>query len=119
MFFLGLLSTPLPYLLLAAFYFFGFAMGLFNNSNGEETTEVVAAVTIQAETCKKASEQSTFFYQINQVNIQSQTDTILSENNLSFFPPDTGPTQFYIPDIKFMEFHYSGFRFSRPPPSAC
>ena len=94
-------------------------MGMFNNSNGDETTEAVVAVTIPAENIKKAPEQSTFYYQIGtQVN-QIQKDTFLSENRFQSFFPDTSPTRFYIPDIKIKDFHYSGFQFSRPPPSAC
>ena len=119
MFFLGLLSTPLPYLLLAAFYFFGFAMGMFNNSTGDETTETVAAVTIPAETIKKAPELSTYYFRIGQQENQIQKDIPLSENSLTSFSPDTGPTPIYIPDVKIRDFHFSGFRFSRPPPSAC
>lgn len=119
MFFLGLLSTPLPYLLLAAFYFFGFAMGMFNNSTGEESNEAVAAVTIPAEAIKKAPEQSTFYFRIGEQENQIQKDSFLSENSFTSFFPDTGPIRVYIPDLKIKDFHYSGFRFSRPPPSAC
>jgi hypothetical protein len=118
-FFLGLLSTPLPYLLLAAFYFFGFAMGMFNNSTGDETSETIAAVTIPAENVKKAPEQSTFYYQIGAQKTQIQKDNFQSENNFTSFFPDTGPVRIYIPDIKIKDFHFSGFRFSRPPPSVC
>jgi hypothetical protein len=106
-------------LLLAAFYFFGFAMGMFNNSTGDEAVETIASVTIPAETCKKAPEQPTFYYQINQVVIQNQTDTVLTKNTFYSFFPDTGTLNFYISDVKMKEFHFSGFRFSRPPPSAC
>lgn len=119
MFFLGLLSTPLPYLLLAAFYFFGFAMGMFNNSNGDEAVETLASVTIPAESCKKAPDQATYYYQINPVSASTQTDIHFVENTFSSFFTDTGTINYCIRDIKVKEFHFSGFQFSRPPPSAC
>lgn len=119
MFFLGLLSTPLPYLLLAAFYFFGFAMGMFNNKTGDEPTETVSSVTIPAETVKKAPEQGTFYYQINPTQLQQHTDKTLSENTITSFSTDTGPMVVPIWDIKINDFYFSGFRFCRPPPSVC
>ena len=94
-------------------------MGMFNNSTGDETVETVASVTIPAEISKKAPEQTTFYYQINQVVAQTQTDAVLSEHTFSSYFPDTGPVHFYIPDLKIKACHFSGFRFSRPPPSAC
>jgi hypothetical protein len=118
-FFLGLLSTPLPYLLLAAFYFFGFAMGMFNNSSGEEVTETVVSVTIPAENLKTAPEVSSYYFQFGEQQNQIQKDNFLSEDIFTSFFPDTGPIRLYIPDLKIQEIHYSGFQFSRPPPAAC
>jgi hypothetical protein len=117
-FFLGLLSTPLPYLLLAAFYFFGFAMGMFNNSTGEETTEQMAAVTIPVEVKQKTAEPSAFFYQITSSQAHNQTQSLI-EDNTSFFYPDSGKTIFQNRNCKIHEFLYSGFQFSRPPPAIC
>lgn len=119
MFFLGLLSTPLPYLLLAAFYFFGFAMGVFNNSNGDEVTVTIASVTIPAEVKQKTNDQTTFYYQAYRDNFQSQTDVLTAEDQISSFSPDTGTIIFHFKNIKVHEFLFSGFQFSRPPPSVC
>lgn len=116
MFFLGLLSTPLPYLLLAAFYFFGFAMGMFNNSSDEEAVETVSAVIIPVEAKQKTTEQTTFYFQLNPTPTQNQSEFLISEDTSTYFP-DIRPTTFQIRDINFPDFRYSGFSFSRPPPS--
>ena len=119
MFFLGLLSTPLPYLLLAAFYFFGFAMGMFNNSNGDEPAEVIASVTIPVEVRQKTADTFTFYYQVQSDQIHSQTTNAVSEEVTSSFFPDTGLFRYHLMDDKVHGYLYSGFQFSRPPPSIC
>lgn len=119
MFFLGLLSTPLPYLLLAAFYFFGFAMGMFNNSSGEEATETVSSVTIPAEVRQKPAEQSAYYFHDNFGKFRNQNQILKSEATPTPFLPDTGTLIFHIRDVKVHEFLFPGFRFSRPPPPSC
>lgn len=118
MFFLGLLSTPLPYLLLAAFYFFGFAMGMFNNSTGEEALEIVS-VTIPVEIKQKTTDHSVYYYQVNNDKIHDQAHILKSEDKPSSFSPDTGTNIFQVRNIKVHEFRFSGFHFSRPPPLNC
>jgi hypothetical protein len=119
MFFLGLLSTPLPYLLLAAFYFFGFAMGMFNNSTGDEAIETVSSVTIPVEVKQKATDHSVYYFQVNDHKIQNQNTILKPEVKTTTFIPDTGSTIFQVRNIKVHEFLFSGFQFSRPPPSGC
>jgi len=119
MFFLGLLSTPLPYLLLAAFYFFGFAMGMFNNSTGDEVSETISSVTIPVEVKQQATSHSNYYFQINNYKIQDQTDILKSEDSTSAFLSDTGPTTFQVRNVKVHEFLFPAFQFSRPPPSGC
>jgi hypothetical protein len=118
-FFLGLLSTPLPYLLLAAFYFFGFAMGMFNNSTGDEPAEVVAAVTIPVEVRQKTTEPSTFYFQVQPDQVHFQATSLTPEKNISSFFPDTGSPSYLVTNDKVPGYLYSGFQFSRPPPFAC
>lgn len=119
MFFLGLLSTPMPYLLLAAFYFFGFAMGMFNNSSGDEAVETISSVTIPAEVSPKTNNEFTFFYQVNTPVDQSQAENINIEFTPSKLFPDTGKINYFVKSTKVNEVHFPGFIFSRPPPSAC
>jgi len=118
-FFLGLLSTPLPYLMLAAFYFFGFAMGMFNNSTGEEATETISAVTIPVEVVQKSADHSVYYFQINNNQIQNQTNILSSDHTITSFSPDTGTFAFPFRNVKVHEFLFPGFQFSRPPPSVC
>lgn len=116
MFFIGLLSTPLPYLLLAAFYFFGFAMGLFNNSTGEDVLETVS-MTIPVETKQKATDHSVYYYQVQNHKIQSQTKTIKPEDTPIAFSALSKTIIFLKRNIKVHDFLFSGVQFSRPPPS--
>jgi hypothetical protein len=118
-FFLGLLSTPLPYLLLAAFYFFGFAMGMFNNSTGEEAIETASSVTIPVEVNQKTAEPSVFYYQAYNDQVQHQTEKIQSDHQISIFFPDSGILKYELRNMDVSEFHSQGFHFSRPPPSGC
>ena len=119
MFFLGLLSTPLPYLLLAAFYFFGFAMGMFNNSTGDEEIETISSVTIPAEVKEKVLDHSTFYYQIRTDQTHIQADIHTSKEIPSILFPDTGIRRFHLTNTQVHEFLFSGFHFSRPPPAIC
>jgi hypothetical protein len=118
-FFLGLLSSPLPYLLLAAFYFFGFAMGMFNNSTGDESTETVSAVTIPAEVRQKPIETAVFFYQVNSEINHNQITNCQSSDKSSTFPPDIKKEVLRSQNHSVPEFFVNGFRFSRPPPAHC
>ena len=120
MFFLGLLSTPLPYLLLAAFYFFGFAMGMFNNNSGEETVETVAPVTIHAETKPQTAEPAIYYFQANNYDVlQYNSELADIKNTALFYPPDQRQSRWLIKDAVQYDFRFSGFLFSRPPPSVC
>ena len=120
MFFLGLLSTPLPYLLLAAFYFFGFAMGMFNNNTGDENTEAtISSVTIPAEIKQKNIENSVYYFQVTNSERKTQNNTLKISDLSVEFSLDTGPKVFFFFFYTFYEFQLSKFQFSRPPPSGC
>jgi hypothetical protein len=120
MFFLGLLSTPLPYLLLAAFYFFGFAMGVFNNKTDEEPKTQVAAVTIPADIKEVKADHAVHYYQVN-VDFQSKISKVKGElPDHSAFVPDTSPDDYF--SLYYLKAYDSSFirsLFSRPPPSVC
>jgi len=90
-FFLGLLSTPLPYLLIAAFYFFGFAMGVFNSNTEEESVEVLVTASIPAEIDDNQSNGSTFYYQDYTPLQQLNDQFIVAEDAPIPDFPDTGP----------------------------
>lgn len=120
MFFLGLLSTPLPYLLLAAFYFFGFAMGMFNNNTGDEVTEAtISSVTIPAEIKQKNTDHSVYYFQITKSESKTPNNTLKLSGLYVEFSPDTGPKTYFDRNTASYEFLFSKFQFSRPPPSGC
>lgn len=119
MFFLGLLSTPMPYLLLAAFYFFGFAMGMFNNKTGDEVAEPLASVTIPAEVKENKADGTVYYFQISpnsQNHIQSEFKKDTSTADIVF---DTSPTNYFDYYLKTYEFKFSCSLFCRPPPTVC
>ena len=119
MFFLGLLSTPLPYLLLAAFYFFGFAMGMFNNQTSEDSIETVASVNIPAEIKQKTTDNTIYYYQEFNSQKKSQTFESINKDIAPHYNVDTGPTFIPAKNSSINEFQVSVFLFSRPPPSVC
>ncbi len=119
MFFLGLLSSPLPYLLLAAFYFFGFATGMFNNSTEDEPSNTVSAVTIPAEVRQKTTETAVFFYQVNSEINHNQITNCQTSDQPSTFPPDIQKQVFQNQNSEVRKFFLDGFRFLRPPPAHC
>lgn len=94
-------------------------MGLFNNSSGEETTETLVSVTIPVEVKQKTTDQSVFYYQVSNYQIQNKTDILKSDDKISAFSPDTGTLRFKDVNFNVHEFLFSGFRFSRPPPTGC
>ena len=120
MFFFGLLSTPMPYLLLAAFYFFGFAMGMFNNKTGDETTEQVAAITIPAEIKDIKADHSIHYFQVNTDQQSTFSSEKINKSDTIGFSPDTGPKDYL--SLYFLKTYDSNFfsvLFSRPPPTVC
>lgn len=119
MFFLGLLSTPMPYLLLAAFYFFGFAMGMFNNKTGEEITEPLASVTIPADIKENAPDHAVYYYQVSQQTPIQVLAEYKSETQSIGFIPDTSPTSYLDYYLAKYEFKLSNSLFCRPPPTVC
>ena len=94
-------------------------MGMFNNSTGEETNEALASVTIPVEVKQKTTDSVYYYYQVSNDQIHKQTKTLQSEDSIFTFSPDTGKNVFQFRNIKVHEFLFSGFQFSRPPPSGC
>jgi hypothetical protein len=119
MFFLGLLSTPIPYLLLAAFYFFGFAMGMFNNKIDDEVAEPVVSVTIPAEVKENKTEQTVYYFHVNREPKTQTQPGLKFECNFAEFAPDTGPTLLICYSVGAYDFNYSNSLFCRPPPVLC
>lgn len=119
MFFLGLLSTPLPYLLLVGIYFFGFALGMFTNKPDENSTQTVSSVTIPVEVKQKATDHAVYYYKVGSERVQSQTDLLKPDNKAFSFSPDTGTHITQFRNVNVHGFHFPAVQFSRPPPPGC
>jgi len=118
-FFLGLLSTPLPYLLLAGIYFFGFALGMFTNKPDEDSTQTVSSVTIPVEVKQKTADHTVYYYKVGSDRIQNQIDLLKSDTAAFSFSPDTGTHITQFRNVTVHGFHFPGAQFSRPPPPGC
>jgi hypothetical protein len=118
-FFLGLLSSPLPYLLLAGIYFFGFALGMFSNKPDENSTKTVSSVTIPVEAKQKATDHTAYYFKIGSDRVQNQTDLVKSDDGAFSFSPDTGTHITQFRNVNVRGFHFPAVQFSRPPPPGC
>ena len=119
MFFLGLLSTPLPYLLLAVFYFFGFATGMFKGNAEMESNTQVQVKNIQVEPQTESVEKSglTFQYHDYKFDFQKKVTYCVVP---SIEPPPVGQNEkltYFIQGIKIHRSFTSEYYSCRPPPT--
>jgi hypothetical protein len=116
-FLFGILSSPLPYLLMAVFYFFGFATGMFKGNAEIETAEQIQVKNIQVEPQSKTFETAETTFHFNDYTFQQkivdyavqpvQTSAIGEKEKLIYF----------VHDIKIDLSTTSESYFCRPPPS--
>ena len=116
MFFLGLLSTPMPYLLLAAFYFFGFAFGVFNNKT-EEVVDPIVSLTIPVEVKEKTPETAAYYFQFKGFEQNNFDQDVVKRNDNVLYVPDTGPNLQAHTSSSTYDFYFSNTLFCRPPPA--
>ena len=120
MFFLGLLSTPLPYLLLAVFYFFGFATGMFKvDAESELNTQVqVKNIQVEAQTYRVEKTGNTFQFHEYQFDFQKKVAYCAIPSVQP--PPPVGENEkliYFLHDNKIHHFSISEYSFCRPPPT--
>jgi len=106
----------MPYLLLAAFYFVGFAMGVFNNSNGEETVEAQAAVTIQVEDLTDQAPEIAYYFQLHTTQVFAEAAILAPENAYKLWFEWSKKPIFARPSGVFSDSRYFQSHFNRPPP---
>lgn len=117
MFLFGILSSPLPYLLMAAFYFLGFATGMFQKekAGSDENLQVQVKnihVEPQAINAENADEDYHFYQDHQQKKL---VDAMV--NRFELPPRYQKEKQIYIVhDIKIPSLSLSEFHFCRPPP---
>ncbi len=117
MFLFGILSSPLPYLLMAVFYFFGFATGMFKGNADNEPGEQIQVKNIQVEPQTKTSEIVEFSFQFHDYNFQKKTEkyTVTPAQ-----PPAVCQKEkliYFVYDINTQHSSTSEYYFCRPPPS--
>jgi hypothetical protein len=118
-FFLGLLSTPLPYLLLAVFYFFGFATGMFKVNVDGETNTPIQVKNIQVEPQSDRVEKSGNTFQFHEYKFDFQKKVAYCAIP-SIEPPPVGKNEqinYFLHDIKIHHSSISEYSFCRPPPT--
>lgn len=117
MFLFGILSSPLPYLLMAVFYFFGFATGMFKSNADSEPEKLVQVKNIQAEPQVKTFEVAEFIFQF----IDYRTQKKLDYSAVLPVQPDAVSQKekliYFVHDIKVHFSTTSENYFCRPPPS--
>lgn len=116
MFFLGLLSTPLPYLLLAAFYFFGFALGVFNNSTNDESCEINLSKNLMAENVESQGYIESADFYVSFEHFQLTQEFISDEKLNNNYFPDITHIKYLINSYFTPEPEIHSSHFSRPPP---
>lgn len=119
MFFLGLLSSPIPYMLLAGFYFLGFVAGMFKSDPVAPDNAALPVVSIQADIQEKITEKNTIYLQIHKATpklVKSRLPEIqisaLHFNHCCFITirGQEGEQRHCDPE-------FTNILFSRPPPA--
>jgi len=116
-FLFGILSSPLPYLLIAVFYFFGFATGMFSGNADSETNEQIQVKNIQVEPQEKTVETAESTFRYHDYNHQKK---ITDSTVLSMWPSAFSQKEKLIYMVHNIKVHHSPTsetNFSRPPPS--
>ena len=116
-FLFGILSSPLPYLLMAVFYFFGFATGMFKGNAEIEPDEQIQVKNIQVQPQIKTFEIAEFTFQFHDYKFQKKIDNYAFQ----FVQPQVFSQKeklnYFVHDIKVHHSPSSGSNFCRPPPS--
>lgn len=117
-FLFGILSSPLPYLLMAVFYFFGFATGMFHKEVvdiDEDIQTQVKKIQVEPQGGKLVKQENDFhFYQYHFK--KKFVDCTIE----SLQPPPDGQKEkiiYFVHDLKIPHFSHPDFYFCRPPPA--
>ena len=117
MFLFGILSSPLPYLLMAAFYFFGFVTGMFQKEayDDDKNAEVqVKIIHIESQTKHLVKVEKNFHYHHYTVEKKAIDCSVTSTQSLPYSKKEK--LIYFVHDIKIPPTSISDFSFCRPPP---
>ena len=117
MFLFGILSSPLPYLLMAVFYFFGFATGMFKGDADSEPDKQIQVKNIQVETQTKSFEIADCTFHFHDYNAHQKIDycTVQSDQQPAFSQKEK--LIYFVHDTKVHHSPLSESYFCRPPPT--
>ena len=116
MFLFGILSSPLPYLLMAVFYFFGFATGMFKGNDDTEKIAQIQVKNIHIEPQAKISENTESTYQFQDYSFQKITTDYAVQPIQSSAISQKEKLIYFVHDIEVDTSPTSEYYFSRPPP---
>lgn len=117
MFLFGILSSPLPYLLMAAFYFIGFATGMFSVDADSEPDATIQVKNIQVESKTQGFEKSVDAFHFHEYKSQKKTDNCSIS---SVQPSPVGQNEkliYVVHELKIPHSSTSEYYFCRPPPT--
>ena len=117
MFLFGILSSPLPYLLMAVFYFFGFATGMFKADAESEPNAQVQVKNIQVEPQTARFEKSQYTYQFHKFNFQKKVAYCAVQPVQPILVPINEKIIYFIQELKIPHSFISEYSFCRPPPT--
>jgi len=115
-FLFGILSSPLPYLLMAVFYFFGFATSMFKGEVETEPNTQVQVKNIQVEPQTASIEKSEYTYQFHKYNSQEKGAFCVVQPVQPKLVPINEKLTYFIQELKIPHSSISQSYFCRPPP---
>lgn len=121
MFIIGILSTPLPYFLMAFAYLVGLSMGLFQNNDKNTVHEEYTSNIINYEVLNPSEEITTEDAHFNDFVNVTFTDKDQTANFEEFLISFDHFNTYSPPQEELLQYNYthSSNLFSRPPPSFC
>lgn len=116
MFLIGILSGPLPYILMAAFYIFGFVAGMFQKETADLDSQVQIQVNnIQVQPVASTSDKAENNFHFNNYKAQQKVQDCVKVT-LPLPPGSKEKLIYFVHDIKIPHTSISDFYFCRPPP---
>ena len=117
MFLFGILSSPLPYLLMAAFYFIGFATGMFSVNADSEPDAPIQVKNLQVEPKTQGFEKSKDTFHFHEYKFQKKANNC---SILSVQPSPVGQNEkliYIVHELKIPHSPTTEYHFCRPPPT--
>jgi hypothetical protein len=115
-FLFGILSGPLPYLLMAAFYIFGFVAGAFHKESADLDSQLQnQANNIQAQAPAYTLDKAENNFHFYQFKAQKKVENCVKVT-LPLPPCSKEKLIYFVHDIKIPHTSISDFYFCRPPP---